>query len=376
MKTIFLDSASTTKPIPEVLSVIAKAHEENFYNPGALYAQGFLCKQKLEDARSSILNLFGATGYGMVFCSSATEANNLALFQAKQKQTILIGAGEHPAIYETAQSLKNLGHNVVFIPLAKDGKVDEAEFRRLMTKEVGFISIMHVSNETGAINNIKDMCDYAKKVNPKVIFHSDGVQAFTKIEGGLSYLGVDLYTVSSHKICGPKGVGALFFKKGLNLKPQTFGGGQEFGIRSGTENLPLVLGFAKAVQIKIEHQSQNFLNVLNQKQSLIEALKKEKVDFEINGNAKEDSPYILSTSFLGVRGEVLLHSLESYGVLVSTGSACSTKKIGNRILSAMQKSQTEIEGNIRFSFSPEQEFDALFVANAIKIEINKLKRIR
>lgn len=376
MKTIFLDSASTTKPSPEVLSVIAKAHEENFYNPGALYAQGFLCKQKLEDARSSILNLFGATGYGMVFCSSATEANNLALFQAKQKQTILIGAGEHPAIYETAQSLKNLGHNVVFIPLTKDGKVDEVEFKKLMTKEVGFVSIMHVSNETGAINNIKDMCDYAKKVNPKVMFHSDGVQAFTKIEGGLSYLGVDLYTVSSHKIYGPKGVGALFFKKGLNLKPQTFGGGQEFGIRSGTENLPLIMGFAKAVQIGFASQKQNFLSVQKQKILLANALKEQNIDFEINGTLNEDSPYILSTSFLGVRGEVLLHSLESYGILVSTGSACSTKKIGNRILSAMQKSQTEIEGNIRFSFSPEQEFDALFVANAIKTEINKLKRIR
>lgn len=373
---LFLDNASTTKTFKEVNEEINNCFINDFYNPGALYNQGFIIKNKLEEKREYLKSLVGANGYKVIFTASATEADNLALFQVKKNTKIIISGGEHPAIYETANSLKNQGIEVVIIPLLANGRIDEVEFKRQMTKEVSFVSIMHVSNETGAINSIKELCSFAKMVNPNVIFHSDGVQAFMKIDTNLSYLGVDMYTVSSHKIHGPKGVGVLFVKDCINIKPQILGGGQENGKRSGTENYPLISGFVKAVEILSPTISSRFEKVLKSKKLLIKAFNKSNIEWKLNGDEDKDSPYILSASFLGVRGEVLLHMLEEYDILVSTGSACSTKKIGNRILQNMGKSQLEIEGNIRFSFDAFEDIDIDYLAEKVCECVKKYKRIR
>jgi len=263
---------------------------------------------------------------------------------------------------------------VVFAPLNKDGCIDVERFYELMTPDVSFVSIMHVSNETGNINAISELCHFAKSINPKVLFHVDGVQAFMKIDVSLQVLGVDMYTISSHKVHGPKGIGALICKKNLNLKPEIYGGGQEQGVRSGTENYPLIAGFIKAVRLTMPRIENNLQIVTCKNNALLNELSQSGVSYEING-AGEKSPYILSLSFVGVRGEVLLHMLEEYGILVSTGSACSTKKIGNRVLKAMGKNQQQIEGNLRISFDVADDIDVQYVSKAIKECVNKYKRI-
>jgi len=366
----FLDNASTTSCLDAVNKEMLRASMEDFYNPGALYSQGFEIRKKLDDARDILLKSINGNGYKVVFTASATESNNLALNQVKKNAKVIIGGGEHPSIYETALSLKNRGANVVFAPLNKDGYVDIEKFKEIMQPDVDFVSIMHVSNETGNINPISALCQYAKSVNPNVIFHVDGVQAFLKINVSITSLGVDMYTISSHKVHGPKGVGALIYKSNLHLKPELYGGGQEQGVRSGTENYPLIAGFVKAIQETLPSLNDNLIKVQKTNEALIQELRNLHVNFEING-AGEKSPYILSLSFLGVRGEVLLHMLEEYGILVSTGSACSTKKIGNRILQEMGKNTKQIEGNLRVSFDAMADVDVAYVAKAINECVNK-----
>ena len=219
---------------------------------------------------------------------------------------------------------------------------------------------MHVNNETGAVNDIEKLVKYAKSINPKIIFHSDGVQAFGKIDVNVNRLGVDLYTISGHKIHAPRGIGALFCKNGINLKPIIFGGGQENGLRSGTENYPAIKAFDKSAEIILKNRMENFNHV----KKLSELFKQELLALVPNVvfNGENKSPYIVSFSLPGSRAETLLHMLDDKGVLLSNGSACSTKKLGNRILQAMGVSNSLIEGSLRVSFSEENSIDEIKIA--------------
>ena len=205
--------------------------------------------------------------------------------------------------------------------------------------------------------------------------HCDGVQAFCKVEVNLSNSCVDAYTISSHKIHGPKGVGALYLKKGVNLKPTIFGGGQEFGVRPGTENLPSILGFVRAAEIMQRNFEHNFEQVLKVKNKMIELINQKCNNFVLN-SGENTSPYILSVSFKGVKGEVLLHTLEMNEIYVSTGSACSSKLSGNRVLNAMGQPQSVVDGNIRFSFCEENTTkEAEFVVECLSKALENLRRL-
>ena len=369
---IYLDNASTTKTSSEVNQIIANALENDYFNPSALHTQGFSVGQKIKKARNSILNDIKAAGYSLIFTGSATEANNMALAQSSRGK-ILVGAGEHPSVREKAKEMTQNGREVEFLPLNNQGEVDLAEFKRKMTADVTFVSVQMVSNETGAINNIKEICKIAKSVNPKTIVHSDMVQALGKIPVNLKDLNIDMVSLSAHKISGPKGIGALVFKQSLHPKPIIFGGGQENGLRSGTENVPQILAFKEAVSNAVAMQKEAYQNALNARNYLIEGFKQNNLEFTIHGNG---SPFVLSLSFAGLRGETLMHALEQDEILISTGSACSSKKIGNVTLEAMGCTKDDVLGNVRISFGQEKFDDQSLntVINAITKRVCELKK--
>jgi len=364
---MFFDNASTTKIENSILQHFEILNEQNFYNPGGLYQESRSVKELINGFRTSIKDCLNApSDSNVIFTGSATEANNLALFGNLKKNTrkILVSMGEHPSIYNVALEIKSKGYNVDFVKLDKNGSVDIEDFREKMTVDTDIVSIMHVSNETGAVNDIETLVSVAKEINPKVIFHCDGVQAVGKIDVDLDSLDVDMYTISAHKIHGMKGVGALIVKKDVKIKPVIFGGGQENGLRSGTENILGIYSLSEAVKLSTTNQKDNYNYVLNLKNRFLEGLSNSKLQYVVH-SCEDNSPYIVSISFMGCRAETLLNMLNDKGVCVGNGSACSSKNSGNRILEAMGVSFAEIESNLRISFSKYnriEEVDVLVVA--------------
>ncbi len=349
---IFLDNASTTKIYDEALEEYIVKSKENFYNASALYKSGSDVIKEVNKVRLNLIKLLGGSTFdNLVFTSGATEANNMAVNGAIRKDgtKLVFSMAEHPAIFNVAKNLESQGYKVEYVNLTHEGIVDVEDFK-LKVKGASFVSVMHVCNETGAINNIKELVKIAKAENKGLIFHCDGVQAFGKIPVNVSDLGVDLYTISAHKIHGPKGVGALYIKKGVNLKPIIFGGGQEFGIRSGTENTCGIFALNVAASKIVENQKQNFEHVQNLKNEFVNELTSNFNGAVIN-STENCSPYIVSFAVLKVKAETILHMAEADGVLISNGSACSSKKTGNRILSAMGIDDNVILSSVRVSFS-------------------------
>ncbi len=373
---IYLDNSATTQPRKEVVDFISKYSFENFFNPSSVYQPAVKVKLDLDSARKRMLTLLNADlGDKVVFTGSATEANNLVLNGlARKNKKILVSLGEHPSIYETAKNLANNGYNIDFIALNKDGTINLKDLESKLSQDINLVSIIHVSNETGAINDIRQISKLIKSKNPTCLLHCDGVQAFGKVGVNVFQDNIDLYTVSSHKIHGPKGVACLYFNKNVNLKPHILGGGQENGLRSGTENPAGILGFVMAGEIMYENFDARIKHLKEIKQHFINELEKTDVKYQINGDLANTVNNILSVSFFGIKGEVLLHCLEKYEIYVSTGSACSSKHVGNRVLTAMGLKNEEMQGNIRFSFS---EFTTISdidtTIRALVTEIHKLK---
>ncbi len=367
-KIYYLDNAATTKVFDEEFDLIKENNKDYFYNPSASYKFAIQTKKKLENAKAEILNALKAGSGKLVFTSSATEANNMVFkgVHLRKGQVVLISKGEHPSVFESAKELEKTGIIVKLIPLTSEGIVDINELKNLLTSDVALVSIIHVSNETGAVNDIAELCKVVKNFNSKIIFHSDGVQAVGKIEVNLKKLGVDLYTMSAHKIYAPRGIAALYINNNVVIDALLVGGGQENGLRSSTENLDGAIALAYATKKVISNFNQNYEIAKNCKNTLIELLKNSKVsDFlKINSN-NNFSPYILSLSFDGIKGEVLMNMLDGNNILISTGSACSSKKAGNRILEAMGLKNSEIVGSVRISFSPYEEYDLNYIADKI-----------
>ena len=348
---MFFDNASTTRVDDSIIEGISMINNDFYYNPGGLYSSGRASREYIDSCRKLVMKKLGATNASLIFTGSASEANNLALFGAARKNgRILVSMGEHPSIYNTALELKNRGYLVDFIKLGVDGCVDFDDFKAKMTKDVSLVSIMHVSNETGAINDIENLVRFARSVNNDVVFHCDGVQAVGKIGVDIDDLGVDMYTISAHKIHGLKGIGALIVSKNITLKPIVFGGGQEMGFRSGTENIVGIYSLAEAVRIACDNIDENYSNVSALRKSFLDRMVEVGLDYKINSN-ENGSPYIISISFPGVRAETLLNMLDDNGFSIGNGSACSSKHSGNRILEAMGNGKRIVESNVRISFS-------------------------
>lgn len=373
---IYLDNAATTRAYPEVVDVLTHYSTQVYYNPSALYPQSVAISAHIRTVRENIKSALRAPEGELYFLSGGTEADNTALFcTPKTKNSrIIVGEGEHDAVIKAANELKTSGYDVVFAPIDKNGAVNVEKFAELLTPNTALVSIMHVSNETGAINDIARLARLTKKTAPSAIFHSDGVQAFGKIKVNLQSLGVDLYSISAHKIHGAKGVGGLFVKKGVSVRPLIFGGGQEKGFRSGTENVPAIMAFARAVELNQENFTQNYSKKVEYKEYLTDCIAKNIPDTVIISEKENSVPNILTVAFENVRGEVLLHSLEKYGILVGIGSACSSHH-ESRFKTLLGLDEKHRDGIIRFStgdFNDISEVDT--VVNAIKAELETLNK--
>ena len=354
---IYLDNAATTKLCPSAWEALKFYSCTDFFNPSASYRYGLFNAEKIENAKDEIRNILNMEKDDkIVFCSCATEANNTVILSHANKQAkqMIFSMGEHPSVFNVAKNLLEQGFDVKFVGLQKNGEVDYEELETLLQYETTFVSIMAVSNETGAINDLARIRNLIDKFQPQAKFHSDIVQAFGKID--IDFEVLDYATISAHKIYGPKGIGALCMKNGSKLKPLLLGGGQEGGLRSGTENIASIMAFYEACkQIDIKR---DYAHVLSLRKALIQELKD--VKFEINGNG---SPYVLSLSFDGIRGETLMNMCQDKDVIFGLGSACSSKKVGNRVLDEMK--QKNIIGSIRISFSRDTSIDEVIEAGKI-----------
>jgi len=347
-KMIFFDNASTTKVFDEVAEAVKEVSLQYYFNPSALYRQGMSAHKIMDNARKVVASKMGAESEELYFTGSATEANNWVLTRGfkNKKGNLVISGGEHASVFECAQSLKSVGYDLRIAGLNTDGTVNIDNLLQQIDETTSLVSIIHCSNETGAINDLAEIATRIKTKNKTALIHSDGVQAFCKIDVDVRALGVDFYTVSAHKIGGPKGIGALYISKKRNVAPFIVGGGQESGLRSGTENTPGMAGFAAAVSA--------FEKYCDKKQT------RRVFDFLRNGlmengwvynGAEDNSGFILSLSNPKIKSEILMRRLADEGVLIGLGSACSKKLSQNRILNWLGRTKAEIEGNIRLSFS-------------------------
>lgn len=341
---LYFDHASTTKISEESLKAYIEA-SECFYNPSSLYAPSVEAKKIIEKARKDILTKLKAkAGSTLIFTGSASESNNSvldAVITRKDKKYIF-STGEHSSVYEAAKHYKEAGYNVVFIPLLSNGAINKDELIKEIDNTVALVSVIHVSNETGAINDIKQITKEVKKVNPQIMVHSDGVQALGKVDIDLKDIRVDYYTISAHKINGPKGVGALYIANPNRFKPFVFGGGQEMGLRAGTENTAGINAF----KVAIDNLSKKDFS-----SHKIAILKHLSGDYVLVSDA-QCVDNIISICFKGVRGETIEHILEGKGYLIGTGSACNSKASHNRVLSQIVN-KDYIEGAVRISFGEE-----------------------
>ena len=368
---IYLDNAATSKPLEAALKAAEKFNSDLFFNPSALYGGGVANKNFLNSAREELLSFF-PEGYEAIFTSGGTEADNLAVFSFGTRGNFVTTAGEHSAVYESFNELKKRGADVRFAPLNKDGSVNADALLGLTDENTTFVSVVHVNNETGAINDISKIARMVKSKNPRAVFHSDGVQAFGKLSVK-SIENVDLYSVSAHKVGGIKGAGALIKRKGVSVKPLIFGGGQEFSLRSGTENIFGICVFSEAIKALRGKTEENFEKVAKIKKDFAARLDPENITV-ISGEVS--SPYILSVSAVGLRGEVVQHMMEENGVIIGTGSACSSRSRHSRILKECGYTDKFLDGALRISFSRDTDHDeAIYAADKLNENVARLKEV-
>lgn len=375
---VYLDNSATTKPYDCVREAVNKVLTEDFGNPSALHGLGFDAEKLLNEARRSIAASIGASPREVYFSSCGSESDNAAIFGAwragrRKGKRIICTAVEHPAVLECFNELAAQGADAVYLPVNKDGSFNMDALKEALNEDTVLVSIMHVNNETGAIFPLEEIAKVLKKY-PNAVFHSDCVQSYGKLDIDVGRMGVDMISLSGHKVHGPKGIGALYIKSGLYIPPHIYGGGQENGFRSGTENMPGIVGFGAAAA---------YMNPARARTRMNECKKRLKVRLEaeidnIKFNSPEiSSPSILNISFLGCRAEVLLHMLDRDGICVSTRSACSSKGKGSHVLHAMKCSPEEIEGAIRFSFSEDNTEEQMdYVVEKLKSAVENQRNLR
>lgn len=384
---IYLDNSATTKVYDEVIEKMTNVMKKDFGNPSSLHTLGLDSEKLLKESREMISSCFSSPKESIVFTSGGTESDNLAIigaYSSKKRESnhIVTTTIEHPAVLETIRSLeKDAGAKVTYIDVDKDSRLDLDGLKEAIFQGAALVSIMAVNNETGALMPLCYAKEYIEEAGNagrvKPILHTDAVQAFGK-EDVRSMPG-DLITVSGHKINGPKGIGALCIKNKVNIHPVIKGGGQEKGLRSGTENLPGIVGFAKAAEITERNLADNRIKYQSLNKAMRDGILSEIKDVVIN-SPEEGAPSILNVSFLGTRGEVLLHTLEQDGIMVSTGAACSSgknaHKSGSHVLKAMGLSEEIITGALRFSFGCENTIEEIeFTVDKLKDAVNRFRML-
>ncbi len=353
--TAYLDNSATTRPSDGVAAAMTDCMRDGYFNPSSLYAPALEVEKKLRACREKIARAVKAQPENVVFTSGGTEANNLAILgaMAARRGTIraLVAATEHPSALAAFDELKAQGHEVAVIPVDREGQLDYTALEAMLAPGAALVSAMQVNNETGAVLDVARLVEFVRRLSPEALIHVDGVQGFLRLP--FDARGVDFYTLSAHKLHGPKGVGALVIGQKARIKPRQLGGGQEKGLRSGTENTPGIAGLSKAIDEMLALGDIE-APLRAKKLHLWQAIRRGAPQAVANGPAPEfGAPHILNVTFPGVRGEVMLHALEGDGVYVSTGSACSSKKrVVSPVLIAMGVPEREAECAVRFSLSP------------------------
>jgi cysteine desulfurase len=381
---IYLDNAATTSVDSRVLESMMPYFLDCFGNASSLHSFGTNAKEVLDRSRIELASFIGAGPEEIVFTSGGTEANNMALkgiaFANRSKGNhIIVSAVEHDCVLNACKWLETQGFFITYLPVNNEGLVDINELKKFINPKTILVSVMHANNEIGTIEPINEIGDICKKYN--VPFHSDACQSFGKIPIDVNKSGIDLLTINSHKIYGPKGVGALYVRKGINIIPLLHGGGQEGGLRSTTENIPGIVGFVKAAELCIDGMQTEYEKQLILRSGLIDFLFENYENVYINGPLDNRLPGHLNFSFHGMEGETirLLLLLDERGIAVSAGSACSSNdKTSNasHVLQAIGLNQFEARGGIRISFgrySTDEDLERF--KSALKGSINSLTSI-
>ncbi len=355
MKEIYFDNSATTQVSEAAAQAVYETMRQNYGNPSSLHRKGLAAEKALTAARRQLADCLQVDENELYFTSGGTESDNLALTgicgaYGKKGGRIITSAIEHPAVLETVKALQQKGFAVDLVKPGRDGRVAVQDVAAALRPDTLLVSLMQVNNETGAVQPLEEVGRLLGQQQHKIYFHVDGVQGFGKQALFPKQAGIDLYAASAHKIHGPKGMGLLYCAKGLRLQPIVSGGGQEKGLRSGTENMPGIVGFGVAATEAFANLEAHAKQVAQVRQAFCQGLSGLS-GWQVNSPA-DGLPYVLNISFEQVKSEVLLHYLEDQGVYVSSGSACAAKKDKlSHVLTAMGLARKEIEGAIRFSFS-------------------------
>ncbi len=361
---IYLDNSATTMAYPECGELVSSVMTKEYGNPSSLHRKGMEAEKIVKTAAKRIADTIKVSDKEIYFLSGGTEGDNLAILgtcASKRGRHIITSAVEHPAVLSTLEYLESKGYVISRIPVLKDGRCDLKSFEKMIRQDTVLVTCMLVNNEIGTIEPIKEMSDILKRRNPSAVFHVDAVQGYGKLKFSAQSLGADIITLSSHKIHGPKGMGALYIKSGLNIRPIIYGGGQQGNIRPGTENVPGIAGFGLAALMSYTDFERKTEKMRTLRERLEQGIVSNIPDVKVNTPERESAPHILNVSFKGAKSEVILHSLENYGIYVSSGSACSShKKAPSYVLTAIGLDRTLIDGSIRFSlseFTTKEEID-------------------
>ncbi len=354
---VYLDNSATTKSFEDVAQLVATIMCRDYGNPSSLHNKGMEAEQYVRQAKEIIAKNLKVNEKEIFFTSGGTEADNIALIGSAManyragRHMITTGI-EHPAVLQTMRYLEEQGFKVTYLPVDRNGAIRLEDLQNAITRDTILVSIMHTNNEIGTLQPIAEAGNLIKKINPNVIFHVDAVQGFGKFRIYPKRMNIDLLSVSGHKIHGPKGVGFLYINEKIKIKPIVYGGGQQQGMRSGTENVPGIAGIARAVENIYGNLDEEVERLYGLKEYFIDGV--EKIDqVRINGRKGRDgAPHIVSVSIRGVRSEVMLHALEEKGIYVSAGSACAARKPQtSETLKAVGVEKDLLHSTIRFSFS-------------------------
>ena len=383
-KQIYLDYAATTPIDKEVLKAMMPYFKKDFGNPSSLHRFGQIARVAIDEARRKVAKFLNCQEDEVVFTGSATEANNLAIFGVVRalkkkgiKPHIITSKIEHHAVLHPFEELEKEGIEVSFLAPNKEGIIEVKEIQNAIKENTVFVSVMYANNEIGTIQPIKEIGQFLAKINKerkhKIYFHTDAVQAVNYLDCDVQKLKVDLLTLSAHKIYGPKGVGALFIKKGTPIKPIIYGGGHEFGLRSGTENVAGIVGLGKAIEL-VEKHKDDIERIKKLRDKIIEKVSKIP-NTRLNGSKEKRLPNNANISISGAEGESLVIALDQHGIAVSTGSACSSKDLKpSHVLLAIGLSPKEAHGSLRITlgrFTTEEEVDYF-----LKVLPKVVKRLR
>lgn len=377
---IYMDHSATSPVDPEVFEAMKPYFTEGFGNASTLYKLGRDAKMAMETARKQVASLINAEPKEIIFTSGGTESDNIAIkgtvYRLKNKGNHIITSNiEHPAVTETCKYLEKNGFEVTYVPVDKEGLVHPEDVEKAITDKTVLITIMHANNEIGTIQPVAEIGKIAREHG--IYFHTDAVQSVGKIPVDVKAMNVDMLSLSSHKLYGPKGIGALYIKKGVRLEPIIHGGGHERGLRPGTENVPAIVGLGKACEISEKNLDKDMEHLKKLRDKLIDSVLEQNEEAYLNGHRTQRLPGNVNFRFTGIEGESLILHLDSKGIAASTGSACSSIKLEpSAVLMAIGLKEVEAHGSLRLSLGRENtEEDIDYTIKAIKEVVDTLRKM-